>query len=118
VTGLTSAELHSLRYCCEVARYTLARRDRGVPDWLPGLVGKLDTLAAVPAREVERSTPAGELDLTGWITSAQAAEHLNCTKRWASEIAADLGGVLHGGRWWIPKHNVLEYAKTKGRQRK
>ena len=59
------------------------------------------TTAAIGSPE----SPARE---DGWVTTAEAAERLHCSERWARDLAPRIGGRKVGGRWLIPKASLPE----------
>jgi hypothetical protein len=105
---LTLEELAQARKA--VAEVVLRRIRCGEPvSGFPELLNRLDDLLVIGSvRGTEINTGGGELG-TDLIDTADAALILECSPEWVRKIAPGLGGHLIGGKWLIPRRNVLEH---------
>lgn len=67
------------------------------------LAHKLETITTSA-----NGTPKTPLRETEWVTTAEAAQVLGTSERWARELAPSIGGRKSGGRWLIPRDALPE----------
>lgn len=86
------------------------RADRKYPPEVDALFDIIDAAFDTSADGSSESC-CGTDDPThlNWMETHQAAEILNHSERWIREIATQLGGEKHGGRWFFPTAAVLRY---------
>jgi hypothetical protein len=110
---LSLEELASARKA--VAEVILRRIRCGEPvSDFPELLARLDDLLIIGSGHgTGTSTDGGELSAE-LIDTVETATLLECSPEWVRKIAPGLGGQLIGGKWFIPRRNVLEHLSGKG----